>query len=457
MMPDSAPMELQIPTFTIATIGCKVNQSDSEAITASLIDRGLRPADNDEQANVVIVNTCTVTHLGDRSSRQAIGQGRRHSPHALIVATGCYAQVAPDEVAKVAGVDLVVSNAAKDAIAETIIAHLHGNSATGEMQVFPRTLPMAESVEIFPDAINQDHLLADILGRTRVQVKVQDGCDNRCTYCIVPTARGGSRSRSIADIVAFVQRKERAGIQEIVLTGVHLGDYHPTDQSDLGDLIATLLRETGMPRIRISSLEPEDFKLEWLELWQNPRMCRHLHLPLQSGSDNILRRMARRYLSDRYRQIAQAAYKAIPGLALSTDIIVGFPGETGEDFSQTYAIAEELRFARMHVFRFSPRSGTAAARMSNRVPDPLKRERSDMLLELNERLSRAYRERFIGQEIEVLWEYPRPTGWEGLTDNYIRVMLQRDAAPEGMQLQHQRRLATIVRLDGDGVVGELGQ
>ena len=229
-----------------------------------------------------------------------------------------------------------------------------------------------------------------IFSRTRVQMKVQDGCDNRCTYCIVPYVRGKSRSRSIESIVEHVNRKVRAGYQEIVLTGIHLGDYHPDGQEhlDLGDLIIALLHETEMSRIRVSSLEPEDFRLEWLELWKNPRMCRHLHLPMQSGSDAILRRMARRYNSARYRDIVTTAKRLVPGIAISTDIITGFPGESDEDFEQTYQMAKDLEFAKTHVFRFSPRQGTAAARMRGQIKDEVKKARSQRLLDLNDEHSR---------------------------------------------------------------------
>src|SRR6202023_1851627 len=232
--------------------------------------------------------------------------------------------------------------------------------------------------------------------RTRVQMKVQDGCDNRCTYCIVPYVRGGSRSRSIASVVEHVQRKVRAGYKEVVLTGIHLGDYHPDgdETRDLGDLIAALLRETDMPRIRVSSLEPEDFRLGWLELWQDPRMCRHFHLPMQSGSDHILRRMARHYLSARYRTIITTARQLIPGVAISTDIITGFPGESDSDFEQTYQLAKELQFAKTHVFRFSPRQATAAARMKGKIKEEVKKARSERLLTLNDEQARHFRQQF---------------------------------------------------------------
>jgi threonylcarbamoyladenosine tRNA methylthiotransferase MtaB len=431
-------------TFSVQTLGCKVNQADSEAIAAELIAHGLRPAPDGTGADVVVVNTCTVTHLGDRSSRQMLSQARRAAPEAVLVATGCYAQVAPQAVAALPGVDLVVPNTEKDAIAATIVARMAAPTRT------------AIPLPVFPVAENPDDLLlAEVLGKTRVQVKVQDGCDNRCTYCIVPTARGPSRSRPIREIVAFVQRKAAAGIQEVVLTGIHLGDYHPTPDTDLGDLIAALLAETTMPRIRVSSLEPEDFRLDWLAHWANPRMCRHLHLPLQSGSDAVLRKMARRYTSARYRAIAATAYAAIPDLALTTDIIAGFPGETEDDAARTLALAEELRFAKLHVFRFSPRAGTAAARMRPVVAEPVKRARSDRLLALNAALAREFRAHYVGRRVNVLWESRKPWGWEGLTDNYLRVELRDSALPPDRDLRHTCTPVDIIGNGDDAVYGTL--
>jgi len=284
-------------------------------------------------------------------------------------------------------------------------------------------------------------------------MKVQDGCNNRCTYCIVPYVRGGSRSRSIASVVEHVQRKVRAGFQEIVLTGIHLGDYHPDgdEQRTLGDLIATLLRETDIPRIRVSSLEPEDFRLEWLELWKDPRMCRHLHLPMQSGSDAILRRMARRYNSARYHTIITTAKRLVPGIAISTDIITGFPGESESDFEQTYQLANELQFAKMHVFRFSPRQGTAAARMKGQIKDEVKKARSERLLALNDEHSRRFRQQFSGSTVQVLIEAQKHGHWEGLTDNYLRVELL--DLPETRDWQNTLVTARLSHLVEDGIAG----
>ncbi len=363
-------------TFAVATLGCKVNQADSEAISEQMSAAGFVQRDFSDIADVYVVNTCTVTHMGDRSSRQMISQARRRHPDALLVVTGCYAELNPQAVAALPGVNLVIGNSGKESLVGAINEHLKTSLIAPEYPVEAitspktneqnRTLPMLQvdtqhigsdsSLPLFgadeepqPDnpslvswVTNGTAISAAassrLLSRTRVQMKVQDGCDNRCTYCIVPYVRGGSRSRSIA-----------------------------------------LLHQTEIHRIRVSSLEPEDFRLEWLELWENPRMCRHLHLPMQSGSDHILRRMARRYNSGRFRTIVTTAKRLVPGMAISTDIITGFPGESDSDFEQTYQLAAELQFAKAHIFRFSPRQGTAAARMQGQVKEEIKKARSERL------------------------------------------------------------------------------
>ncbi|GCE12228.1 tRNA (N(6)-L-threonylcarbamoyladenosine(37)-C(2))-methylthiotransferase MtaB [Tengunoibacter tsumagoiensis] len=488
----------QATTFAVTTLGCKVNQADSETISDQMNAAGFIQRDFTENADVYIVNTCTVTHLGDRSSRQLIAQAHRRRPDALLVVTGCYAELNPQAVSRLPGVDLVLGNSGKDDLIERIRIHMQEQASVSEVEAEAseeneatdhqttqttgrRSLPVLpldtqhigsdggisfDATEEEPQPDNPSRLTPfepqraipeqareRVFSRTRVQMKVQDGCDNRCTYCIVPTVRGKSRSRSIASVVEQVQRKARAGFQEIVLTGIHLGDYHSDDdeKQDLGVLIAALLRETEIPRIRVSSLEPEDFQLEWLELWQDPRMCRHFHLPMQSGSDAILRKMARRYTSDRYRTIITEAKRLIPGVAISTDIITGFPAETDEDFEQTYELAKELEFAKSHVFRFSPRQGTAAARMKGQIKDEIKKARSQRLLELHDEHSRLFRQQFLGQTAAVLIEQRKHGVWEGLTDNYVRVEVQ--GLPEEQAWDHtvvQARLDTLV---DDGVQG----
>ncbi|MBV9690666.1 MAG: tRNA (N(6)-L-threonylcarbamoyladenosine(37)-C(2))-methylthiotransferase MtaB [Ktedonobacteraceae bacterium] len=486
----------QQTTFAVTTLGCKVNQADSEAISEQMSAAGFVQHDFNEAADIYIVNTCTVTHMGDRSSRQMIAQAHRRCPDALLVVTGCYAEMNPNAVAALPGVDLVLGNSAKNSLVEAILAQRQlSHESTGcaatvkdaqrvlhELPVLPLetqhigsdgaldfqtlqpepdnpspcidgangTLPTPVAVIPNANAIPD----AKQFSRTRVQMKVQDGCDNRCTYCIVPSVRGKSRSRSIASVVEHVQRKVRAGFQEVVLTGIHLGDYHPEadERRDLGDLIATLLGETGIARIRVSSLEPEDFRLEWLGLWRDPRMCRHLHLPMQSGSDAILRRMARRYDSARYHAIVAEAKRRVPGIAISTDIITGFPGESEEDFEQTYQLARELQFAKAHIFRFSPRQGTAAARMKGQVHEEIKRARSERLLVLNEEHSRLFRQQFLGETVQVLIEQFRHEHWEGLTDNYLRVVLSQ--LPECIgSWQHALVQARLTHLVDDGISG----
>ncbi len=480
-------------TFAVATLGCKVNQADSEAISEQMSAAGFVQREFNEAADIYIVNTCTVTHLGDRSSRLMISQARRRQPEALLVVTGCYAELNPQGVAALPGVNLVVGNREKETLVEAIQAHrqtTHTESAAAEEKSAAETtqalrplLPVLSPTEQHigsdialeidpseaepqPDNPERAPLFtesaapgqaghAPLHTRTRVQMKVQDGCDNRCTYCIVPYVRGGSRSRSIGAVVEHVQRKVRAGFQEIVLTGIHLSDYHPADdeKQDLGDLIAALLRETEIKRIRVSSLEPEDFRLEWLELWQNPRMCRHFHLPMQSGSDFILRRMARRYNTARYREIITTARRLIPGVAISTDIITGFPGESDEDFEQTYQFARELHFAKAHVFRFSPRQGTPAARMKGQIKDDVKKARSERLLALNELDARTFRQQFLGETVEVLIEERKHGRWEGLTDNYLRVELTEMPDQQERNWQNtivQVRLESLIE---DGILG----
>jgi threonylcarbamoyladenosine tRNA methylthiotransferase MtaB len=481
-------------TFAVATLGCKVNQADSEAIGEQMSAAGFAQRDFNDIADVYIVNTCTVTHMGDRSSRSLISQARRRHPDALLVVTGCYAEANPKAVAALPGVDLVIGNSGKDslvtAIKEQCETHKGQQGTPGD--TLPSPLPEGRVLSLLPldtQHIGSDQPLAidpaeeepqpDNLSptsalvmqgtpaidtllapmklhwRTRVQMKVQDGCDNRCTYCIVPSVRGSSRSRGITQVVEHVQRKVRAGFQEIVLTGIHLGDYHPDgdEQRNLGDLITALLHETEIARIRVSSLEPEDFRLEWLELWANPRMCRHLHLPMQSGSDAILRRMARRYNSARYATIITEAKRIVPGIAISTDIITGFPGETDEDFERTYSLAGQLHFAKTHVFRFSPRQGTAAARMRGHVKEEVKKARSARLLALNEEHSRLFRRQFLGKTAQVLLEDYKNGRWEGLTDNYLRVELDNLPDAESHNWQNTLVTARLSHLVDDGVRG----
>src|SRR5260370_3351938 len=422
-----------------------------------------------------------------------ISQVLIYNPDALLGGNGCYAEMNPKAVAALPGVHLVVGNSGKESLVDAIKEQLKtapmGSAKASETGVPSRhtetslKLPVLQidaqhigsdrfllldgpDTEPQPDNPSDNTLITvgtpisatanhSLFSRTRVQMKVQDGCDNRCTYCIVPYVRGGSRSRSIESVVEHVHRKTKAGFQEIVLTGIHLGDYHPDgdEKRDLGDLIAALLHETDIRRIRVSSLEPEDFRLEWLELWKNPRMCRHLHLPMQSGSDHILRRMARRYNSERYRTIVTTAKRLVPGMAISTDIITGFPGESDSDFEQTYQLAVDMQFAKAHIFRFSPRQGTAAARMQGQIKDEIKKVRSERLLTLNDQDGRRFRQQFLCEKVEVLLESYKHGRWEGLTDNYLRVEVDGLIDHANQNWQNTLVKARLKELVDDGVLG----
>ena len=391
----------------LRTLGCRLNQSEIDSLARQFRGQGHEIVADPSEADQIIVNTCAVTHNAARSSRHLIRDLNRANPSAAVTVTGCYAQIAPDEIAVLPGVGRVVDNLGKDNLVETL---------TGQA---------VEPFDIEPIA-REDRLGA--LGRTRAFVKVQDGCDNICTFCVTTVARGRGRSRPLDDIIAEINNLHAAGYQEVVLTGVQLGSYgHDFDDHEgLIHLVATILADTDIPRLRLSSLEPWDLSDEFFELWANPRLCRHLHLPLQSGCDATLKRMLRRTNQKNYRGLVRSAREHVPNIKITTDVIVGFPGETAEEFAASETFIHEMDFAGLHVFRYSKRPGTAAARMRGHIPDEVKRERSSRLLAYSDTAERHYAERFAGQSLSVLWE--QVTGATeagfinvGYTDNYIRV------------------------------------
>ncbi len=368
---------------------------------------GHRIASPGEEADLCILNTCTVTATAAGKSRHAIRQLRRAHPGATIVVTGCDAEFEADAV-RAAGADLVVGNMDKDRLLD--ILGEHGLlSGSAQPQEHGSGAPLAGA------------------RRTRAFVKVQDGCDNRCTFCIVTLVRGPGRSRPEDDVIREIDGLAGAGLQEAVLSGVHLGSYgHDRgDRSGLVRLVRRILRETSLPRLRLSSLEPWDVEPELFEIFANPRLLPHLHLPLQSGCDATLRRMARHTTVAKYEKVLEAARAAHPDMAVTTDVMVGFPGETGDDFETSLAAIEAMGFARLHIFRFSRRPGTAAATMPGQVPAAVAAERSERMHELGARLEAAFQRRFAGRTMDVLWEQAQrtPDGlrWSGLTGNFLRV------------------------------------
>lgn len=403
------------PAVAFTTLGCRLNQADSEELARRFANQGYAVVPEQELADVVVVNSCTVTNLADRQSRQAARHAARLNPAALVVLTGCYPSVAPEEAAEVEGVGLVVSNRGKATLVEQVDAALTARGWAPPAAVAPLSAP-----------------LPGWFGRTRAQLKVEEGCNNRCTFCIVPTARGAQRSRSIAECVEIVRGFVAAGYREVVLTGTHLGGYGrdlaTTDAAGvrrapgLADLVAALLAETAVERLRLSSVEPQDFPRARLDLWSDRRLCRHFHLPVQSGSDAVLRRMRRGYTRTRYLGLVAAIRAAVPGAALTTDVIVGFPGESEEDFAATCSLVETAGFAKVHAFPFSPRAGTPAAKMPDPVDARTARRRMAQLTNLTEDLARRWRERHVGAAVDVLFEEEVAPGlWQGLTDDYLRV------------------------------------
>ncbi len=380
-----------------AFLGCKVNRSEQEAWERETVALGHEVASSPEEADLIVINTCTVTGTAAHKSRQLIRRMHRLNPVARIIVTGCYAEIAREEAASLEGVSLVVRNSEKEFLPQI----LFGTRAPGAPPLPPSP------------------------GATRAFVKVQDGCNNYCTYCIIRVARGKERSRPIPEIVEEVKKLAEVGYKEVVLTGIHLGGYGRDFGTDLASLVKAVLEETPIPRLRLSSIEPWDIPPGFFSLWQDRRLCRHLHLPLQSGCDETLRRMGRRYTTAQYARLVEEARSLIPDLAVTTDVMVGFPGETWKEFRQSLEFIEKMQFARIHVFPYSPRPGTPAATMKGQIPGKIKREREKLVAEVGMKSERAFQARFLGRTMEVLWETPERRGelflCSGLTDNYIRV------------------------------------
>ena len=382
------------------SLGCRLNQSEIQTLARRFTMAGHVVVGDPAHADTCVVNTCAVTAEAERKSRRRVRALHRANPEARIAAVGCCATLSPDDCANWPGVAWVATNAEKEQTVEIVGA-------------------ASQEIRHSPFAVHHSPL------RTRAFVKAQDGCDNHCTYCIVRSLRGPARSRPVADVVAEVQILADAGCREAVLTGVNLGSYgrDSVRPNGLRALIANLLDHTDMPRLRLSSLEPWDIDESFFDLWENPRLCRQLHLPLQAGCDETLRCMGRRITTAEFARLVKAARAAIPDLAVTSDVIVGFPGEGEAAFRASCDFVAAIPFAQLHVFPYSPRPGTAAARLPGRVPRQARHARAHTMRELGRKLASRFRQRFVGQEMTVLWEHRRLDGsWPGLTDNYLRVV-----------------------------------
>lgn len=393
------------------TIGCRLNHSEIETMARQLLAAGHEIVTDTAVADKVIINTCAVTREAAKDARSLTRRIHRKNESAEILLTGCYATIAPEELGKVKGASKIVHNAQKSQIVQML-----DPQARIDLPVFDQ------------EPVMREYLAGSMGAHTRAFIKVQDGCNNKCTFCVTTVARGEGQSRHLGDIVSEIQTLATAGYQEAVLTGVHLGSYGHDfgNTAGLKELVQAILAHTDMPRVRLSSLEPWDLAPNFFSLWQNPRLLPHLHMPLQSGSDKILRRMARRTSRVSFKGLVDSARANIPNFNLSTDLIVGFPGESDSDFADSLEFVETIGFSRMHVFSYSKRPGTAAANFPDQVDPQTKKERTRQMITLGKKLSLNFHQQYEGQTANVLWEQSvgadhEGLRWVGYTDNYMRV------------------------------------
>ncbi len=404
-------------------LGCKLNQAEIERLGRQFEAAGHRVVGSLAEADLHVINSCTVTQTAARESRKAAGRARRSGRPVRTVLTGCYASGSPEEAARLAGVDLVVSNSQKDRLVELVHAAFPEEDISA-----PRASPAHP---------------------TRALVKVEDGCNMRCSFCIIPFTRGAQRSRPAAEVVAEVRELLGRGHREIVITGVQISAWR-SEGGRLGDLVRVVLDETEVPRLRLTSIAPWDLDERLLDLWRDRRLCRHLHLSLQSGATATLRRMRRPYTAEGYLELLGRVRAAVPGVAVTTDVIVGFPGETEEEFAASLATVEAAGFARVHVFPYSPRPGTSAEGMPDQVSPEEKKGRMERMLAAAVRAERTFHTAHLGTRQTVLWERPKEGLGHGLTDNYLRVL-----CPEGAGLWNRFSEVEVVGLAAEGVLGRI--
>ena len=475
-----------VATYHVQNFGCRATQADGAAIERQLLERGLLRAEGASQAEVVVLNTCTVTASADQDARAAIRRIHRENPGAQILVTGCYAQRAPEELSAIPGVSLVIGNSHKHRLADYVgpfaeksARPTHPQSWVGcpthprvsdewEIVISPETpgnnfVPLAqlgaptESKVIVGDIFAHTELTAapvfdgDSFEKTRPNLKVQDGCNNRCSFCIIPYVRGRSRSLKLDEVIREVGALVASGYREIVLSGINLGRWGRELQPQMrfADMLRAILERTAIEKLRISSVEPMDWSNELIELVaSSPRICKHAHVPLQSGSDRILRKMHRKYRPWHYADRIERIRRAMPDAAIGADVMVGFPGETDDDFDETRALIERLPFTYLHVFTYSSRPGTPSAAMPDQVPVQVARERNRILRELASQKKRAFMESFVGREVEAITlthfdgEYT-----EALTDNYLKLRVRGERAAN-----HSFR-SSVHAVAGDALIG----
>lgn len=427
------------------TLGCKVNQADTASMENLFLRSGHQLVSFDGEADVYIINTCVVTNTGQRKSRQTIHRAIRKNPNALIVVTGCYPQTAAEEVKAIAGVDMIIGNQDRAQIVQLV-----------EERLAHRQTDTLDAVhKLTANTAFEEMAAGDITDKTRAFLKIQEGCNQFCTYCIIPYARGPLRSRSLESIRTETQRLISAGFKEIVLIGIHLGCYgkENPDGPTLYDAVKTVLDVPGVQRLRLGSLESVEVEPRLLTLMQeDARFCRHLHLPLQSGCDKVLQAMHRPYTTAKFKTLLADIKTRVPDIAITTDVIVGFPGETEADFETTCKFAESCGFSKMHIFPFSARKGTPAEKFAGAVTEAVKKERADILGRIDETMHKTFLQGMVGQNAEVLFEQPAGEDYfEGLTGNYQRVFVKSGGCNLGGEILPVK----ITAFDGEKLFGEI--
>lgn len=420
------------------TLGCRLNEAEVETWAQTFQKSGYAITNQIENANLVVLNTCAVTQDATKKSRQIIRRIHRDNPNAKLVVSGCYATLDREKVEATLGVDLVVSNNDKELLVEKALVELN-------LDTMPEMSTEPGEISLFKR------------GRQRAFVKVQDGCRYKCTFCIVTIARGEELSRPVQEIISEINKLAELGVTEIILTGVHLGGYGSDLGSNLPALIKSILAGTEIPRIRLGSLEPWELSEDFIELFQNPRIMPHLHLPLQSGSDSVLRRMARRCKTEEYTKIVSQLRSSVAHFNVTTDIIVGFPGETEQEWQESYDFIRQTQFGHIHIFTYSGRAGTKAAEFPNQIMNHVKKERSQKLHELAEEMKEAFNKANIGQEFAVLWEGYKElldNGKQrvyGYTPNYLRVaaIIDADKSIENMIIKTKLKNMDNASLNGE--------
>ncbi len=392
------------------TLGCKVNQYETNAMMQQFIKKGYEIVEPTNQADIYIVNTCTVTNMSDRKSRQMLRRVKELNANAVVVACGCYVQVAKEEMEKIQEVDFVLGNNEKKEIVEIIEAYAEKNKKYHKIE---DVMHQKEYIELGKITDTE---------KTRAVIKVQDGCDRFCSYCIIPYARGRVRSRKPENVIEEIEKIAQNGIQEVVITGIHVASYGKDFKEEyrLIDLLEEINQIKGIQRIRLGSIEPLLITKEFTDrLSKLEKICHHFHLSLQSGCDETLKRMNRRYTIQEFQEMVARLRKVYEDVILTTDIIVGFPGESQEEFEKTYQFLQQIKFYKMHIFKYSPRKGTKAAQMKGQIDGKIKEERSKKLIALSNKHQKEYHEKYVGKEVEILFEEEKNGYYQGHTKNYI--------------------------------------